>query len=138
MNELGTQWYAAGNLLLQTGFLIAGVWFAGRILRNMRVAQEQMGALLRLSLSGDCGEAEKLRTQAARQTPYLLDGWPAAMESPAPAAPSMRENMRRERPMAGAWSVAWSGLVGWLQSPMKNSEDGSWRRVVRWLQTPAA
>lgn len=131
MNEPGTQWYAAGNLLLQAGFLIAGVWFAGRILRNMRVAQEQMGALLKLSLSGGYGEMEKLRTPATRATPYLLDGWPAAMEAPGPA---MCENARRERPLAGAWS----GLVGWLQAPMKNSEEGSWRRVVRWLQTPAA
>ena len=131
MNELGTQWYAAGNLLLQVAFLIAGVWFAGRILKNMRVAQEQMGALLKLSLSGGYGEMEKLRTPATRATPYLLDGWPAAMETPVPA---MLENARRERPLAGAWS----GLVGWLQAPMKNSEEGSWRRVVRWLQAPAA
>jgi hypothetical protein len=134
MNELGTQWYAAGNLLLQAGFLVAGVWFAGRILKNMRVAQEQMGALLKLSLSGNYGDMDKLPTPAARTTPYLLDGWPAAMESPAPAHPSMCENMRRKQPLAGTWSA----LVGWLQAPMKNSEDGSWRRVVRWLQTPAA
>ena len=133
MNELGTQWYAAGSLLLQAGFLIAGVWFAGRILKNMQVAQEQMGALLKLSLSGSYGEIEKLPTPAGRATPYLLDGWPAAMEAAGRAGPAMRENIRRRR-LAGAWS----GLVGWLQAPMKNSEDGSWRRVVRWLQTPAA
>lgn len=138
MNELGTQWYAAGNLLLQAGFLIAGVWFAGRILKNMRVAQEQMGALLKLSLSGGCDEMEKLRMPATRATPYLLDGWPAAMESPEAAGPTLRENARRERPLTPAWSVAWSGLVGWLQAPMKNSAGGSWRRAVRWLQTPAA
>jgi hypothetical protein len=134
MNELGTQWYAAGNLLLQAGFLIAGVWFAGRILKNIHVAQEQMGALLKLSLSGSCAEMEKLRTPAARATPYLLDGWPAAMEEPGLAGPAMRQNAQRERRLGRAWS----GLMGWLQAPMKNSEDGSWRRVVRWLQTPAA
>lgn len=131
MNELGTQWYAAGSLLLQAGFLIAGVWFAGRILKNMRAAQEQMGALLKLSLSGGYGEVEKLRTPAARATPYLLDGWPVAMESPGTAMP---ENLRREWRLASAWS----GLLDWLQTPMKSSGDGSWRRVVRWLQTPAA
>ena len=47
-----SNWYALGNLLSQFAFLGAGVWFARKILKTMRASQEQVGALLKLSVTG--------------------------------------------------------------------------------------
>ena len=47
-----SNWYALGSLLFQFAFLAASVWFAREILRTMRVSQEQVGALLKLSITG--------------------------------------------------------------------------------------
>jgi hypothetical protein len=45
-----SNWYELGSLLVQMGFLVAGVWFARKILRTLRASQEQVGALLKLSV----------------------------------------------------------------------------------------
>ena len=44
-------WYALGSLIAQIGFLVAAVWFARNFLRTMRAFQEQIGALLKLSIT---------------------------------------------------------------------------------------
>src|SRR5262245_11851383 len=100
MDELANQWYQAGSLLLQACFLIAGVWSLRAILRNMRTSQEQMGALLRLTVSGGASGEEILRT-TARTTPHLLDGWPEAAANPVSAS-ATGESERR--PRKGVWS----------------------------------
>jgi len=128
MNQVGGQWYAAGSLLIQAGFLMATVWSVRAILMTIRASQEQMGALLKLTLSG--ANAEENLGAASRPTPYLLDGWPEAAQN---SMPSGIANKETERPRRSTWA----GLVGWLQTPMATSETGSWRRVVRWLQAPA-
>ena len=127
MDEFANQWYQAGSLLLQAGFLIAGVWSVRAILKNMRAAQEQMGALLKLTVSGDATDEENL-SAAARPTPYLLDGWPERAQNPAPAAAVPQTQQQKS---------VWSGLAAWLQTPMVSSGASPWRRAVRWLQAPA-
>jgi len=129
MEQLGSQWYAAGSLLIQASFLMAAVWSVRAILKAIRASQEQMGALLKLTLSGANAE-ENLRA-AARPTPYLLDGWPEAAQNSMPSGIATKETERRRR-------SAWAGLADWLQTPMASSEIGSWRRAVRWLQAPAS
>ena len=128
MNLLESQWYAAGSLLIQAGFLMAAVWSVRAILKTIRASQQQMGALLKLTLSG--ANAEDNLKAAVRPTPYLLDGWPEIAEYP---VSSIIANKETEVPRRGVWG----GLVAWLQMPMASSEIGSWRRVVRWLQAPA-
>jgi len=126
MDELANQWYQAGSLLVQAGFLIAGVWSVRAILNNMRASQEQLGALLKLTVSGGASGEESLRT-THRPTPYLLDGWPDGAADPAPArGPS-------ERPH----KTVWSAMAAWLEAPMVGSGISPWRRAVRWLQAPA-
>ena len=59
MNEstwIQSNWYELGNLLAQFAFLAAGIWFACKILRTMRASQEQVGALLKLSVTGSVAE----------------------------------------------------------------------------------
>ena len=129
MDELVNQWYQAGSLLVQASFLIAGVWSVRAILKNMRASQEQMGALLKLTVSGGASGEESLRT-TARNTPYLRDGWPEAAANPV-AASAAGESEQRHR------KGVWSGMATWLQAPMVSSEISPWRRAVRWLQAPA-
>jgi len=126
MDELQNQWYQAGSLLVQAGFLIAGMWSVRAILKNMRASQEQMGALLKLTVSAGGGD-ENLRSHP-RATPYVLDGWPQPAENTVPAA-SLSQSVRH--------SGMLSGLATWLQEPMVRSGVSPWRRAVQWLQAPA-
>jgi hypothetical protein len=127
MDELGSQWYQAGSLLIQAGFLIAMVWSVRAILKSNRPSQEQMGALLRLTFGGSRLE-ENVGT-GARPTPYLLDGWPLA-----PSAPVQSSIENKDRDVRVG---VFAGLIEWLQQPMIASGVGPWRRMVQWLQSPA-
>lgn len=127
MDELANQWYQAGSLLLQAGFLMAGVWSVRAILKNMRTSQEQMGALLKLTVSGGATGDENLQT-AARPTP--LDGSLEPSSDPERAIAIAHGESRPHR-------NAWSGITAWMQTPMVSSGVSPWRRAVRWLQAPA-
>ena len=127
MDALASHWYQAGSLFIQLGFLIAAVWSVRTIAKSIRVSQEQMGALLNLTLSGAYSEGnERARP---RPTPYLLDGWPEPKHAPVYA--TMENNDREVR------RGAFAGLLAWLREPMASSGIGHWRRMVRWLQAPA-
>jgi|SRR5215469_16326107 len=128
MNGFGTEWYQAGSLFIQASFLVAAVRSVAKILKAIRVGQERTDALLRLSLSGGAAEGAKLESHGT--TPHLLAGWPTAMPTAAPI--EVQSAPRQDRAAS-----AWSGLVGWLRTPMTSSGAGSWRRVMRWLQSPA-
>lgn len=128
MEELASQWYQAGSLFLQAGFLIAAVWSVRAILKSVRASQEQMGALLRLTMTG--AQRDDDSRAGVHPTPYLLDGWPEASQHPAAATTPESEHERHRR-------SAWAGLVGWLQEPMVSSGISPWRKAVRWLQAPA-
>jgi hypothetical protein len=127
MDELLNQWYPAGSLLVQAAFLIAGVWSVRAILKNMRASQEQMGALLKLTVSA--GGAEENPRSHPRATPYLLDGWPESAQNTLPAT-SLSQSAARQ-------SGVCSGLATWLKEPMVSSGVSPWRRALRWLQAPA-
>ena len=123
MGELAKEWYQAGSLLVQAGFLLAGVWSVRAILKNMRASQEQVAALLKLSVFGGAS-AEDLRTET-RPAPYRRDGWQdaalgatAALCSPPP-------------------KTIWSGTSAWLQAPIVSTGISPWRKAFRWLQAPA-
>ena len=61
-----SNWYALGNLLSQFAFLGAGLWFARKILKTMRASQEQVGALLKLSVTGAITERHASSAVAER------------------------------------------------------------------------
>ena len=62
MNEftawIQSNWYELGTLLSEVVFLAAGIWFARKILRTLRASQEQVGALLKLSVTGAAAERQ--------------------------------------------------------------------------------
>lgn len=127
-----SNWYALGNLFLQFAFLAAAVWFARGILRTIRASQEQVGALLKLSITGASTErhspiAVAERTLAgASASPY----WLTPTEIP-PVVP-----LEPPESGPGRWAVAHS-LIVWLQAPMSSGNVAPWRRAIRWLQAPA-
>ncbi len=125
-------WYALGNLLSQFVFLAAGIWFARKILRTIRASQEQVGALLKLSVTGTAAISERPSSGAVAErsipnaSPYWLapaEVLPAGSPKPAESGPSR-------------WTVAWHSLMVWLQTPMSRGAVAPWRRAIRWLQSP--
>lgn len=131
-------WYAVGTLLVEVAFLVAALWFAKSILKIVRSFQEQVGALLKLSITS--GGAERQADGASAKhalgetSPYWLT--PAEGAQGAPAPELIESGPSR-------FAVAWHALgsashrVGhWLQEPIGGESGGPLRRVVRWLQSP--
>jgi hypothetical protein len=125
-----SNWYALGNLLSQFVFLAAGVWFANKILKTMRASQEQVGALLKLSVTGSISERHSPRAAErafADASPY----WLTPTEVPQIGLPERHESG------PGRWRVARHRVIVWLQAPMSSEEIVPWRKAIKWLQAPA-
>jgi hypothetical protein len=127
-------WYALGSLLTQLAFLVAGVWFARNILRTMRAFQEQVGALLKLSITDP----------AERQSPSAVGKGVLTEASPYWLPPSLTQPIgptigppEPEDSGPSRFAVAWHRLLLWLQAPMSTSEVAPWRRAISWLQAPS-
>jgi hypothetical protein len=140
MNELSawiqSNWYALGNLFLEGAFLAAVVWFARKILRTLRASQEQVGALLRLSVTGTVAERTSLPATGERSLPAASEGsfanaspyWLTPSEVPADAP--LQEEVHESGPGLGHRAIIW------LKTPMKRSQVAPWRRAIKWLQAP--
>jgi hypothetical protein len=126
-------WYAAGSLLIRLGFLAAAVWFAHNFLRTMRAFQEQIGALLKLSITSTSGERTSPNASAiaARSLGEASHYWMPVQETRTSEVPEFIES----RP--NALVAAWYGLVHWMNEPMRTSRLSTWRRMINWLQAPA-
>jgi hypothetical protein len=141
----GTQgeWYAAGMLLMQLAFLVAGVWFASNFLKTIRGFQEQVGALVKLSVTSAPTEHHEASTIARRTLGEESFHW---------AVPVRAETGVTEVAERGA-NRAWAGSEQFLrlEAPTVRTPErsmllqtetadeqgaGSWWRVSSWLQTP--
>lgn len=136
MNDFGAwmqgNWYQLGSFFVQLAFLFAAIWFAGRILRTLRASQEQVGALLKLSVSGSAPdrhpEPAPLPRAASEVSPY----WAA----PTPSQPATQFVTSASNPYEEVSSGP--GLLGWLKTPMRITQGtSSFHRVLRWFQSPA-
>jgi hypothetical protein len=145
MTEFSTwiqnNWYEFGTILAEFAFLIAGVWFARKILKTLRASQEQFGALLKLTLTDELAERAKANAaahqstssvEAERPTPYVMAEWPT---TPAPEIPALTlpGGQRPRNPLVAAWR----GIVRWLNAPIRKPGPSPLRKVARWLQAPA-
>jgi hypothetical protein len=133
MNEMSTwiqsNWYALGNLFIEGIFLAAGVWYARKILRTLRASQEQVGALLRMSVEGTV--AERTSTPAATERPFAnASPYWLTPSSEVPAGAPLQE-LHESRPGVGRRAIVW------LKTPMKRSQVTPLRRAIKWLQAPA-
>jgi len=140
MNDLNaldqSYWFASASLFVQLAFLIAGVWFALNILRTLRAFQEQIGALLKLSITGvtSTGVTPDRNLSVASPTRPLTDASPYWL-APSDAAPAPTPPLEERGP--ARITVARRKMVLWLQTPMTSTQPDPWRRVVSWLQAPA-
>ena len=135
MNDSGPlvskDWYALGSLVAQLGFLVAAVWFARNFLKTMRAFQEQIGALLKLSITSAPGERQSANTNEsnvlAEGSPYWLAPSLATLAAPAEVVdrgPSL-------------FAAGWQHMLQWLCEPMGSAQMPYRRRVWDWLQAPA-
>jgi len=124
-------WYALGSLVAQLGFLVAAVWFARNFLRAMRAFQEQIGALLKLSITSTPGERQSTNANArnvlGEASPYWL--------APSISAPAGVPEVVERGP--SVFAVGWQRTVHWLREPMGSARVSYRRRVINWLQAPA-
>jgi hypothetical protein len=127
-------WYALGSLVAELGFLIAAVWFARNFLTTMRAFQEQIGALLKLSITSAPGERQSANPTArnvlAEGSPYWLPPTPSVQVNP-PANPAVVERG------PNMFAAGWQRTLQWLREPMGGSRVSYRRRVINWLQAPA-
>lgn len=134
MNEftawMQSNWYALGSLLIKMGFLAAGVWFARKALRTIRAFQEQIGALLKLSVTGTLGERHSPSAEPGRSFAEASPYWLTPAEIPPVGAPKLTESG------PSRWMVVWHGVIVWLKTPMRSGDTAVWRKAIRWLQAP--
>ena len=135
MNDFGPlaikDWYALGSLLAQIAFLVAAVWFARNFLRTIRAFQEQIGALLKLSITSSPGERQSANTTARN---VLAEGSPYWLRPSMTSAASAPEVAERGPSL---FAAGWHRTVHWLREPMGGSRVSYRRRVINWLQAPA-
>jgi len=124
-------WYALGSLIAQLGFLVAAVWFARNFLRAMRGFQEQIGALLKLSITSTPGERQSTNANArnvlGEASPYWL--------APSLSEPASTPEVVERGP--SVFAVGWQRMVHWLREPMGTARVSYRRRMINWLQAPA-
>jgi hypothetical protein len=128
-------WYALGSLIVQIGFLVAAVWFAHNFLRTMRAFQEQIGALLKLSITASPGERQSANSSArnvlAEGSPYWLPPSPSATANALADSPEVVERG------PNLFVVGFERMLHWLREPMGSARVSYRRRVINWLQAPA-
>ncbi|HXM97947.1 MAG TPA: hypothetical protein VN982_05680 [Candidatus Dormibacteraeota bacterium] len=158
-----SDWYAAGTFFIQLAFLVSVVWFARNILRTARALQEQIGALLKLSMvAEERAETESVgsfaaapaemhspdaftRRPVAEVSPFLLTppeprtfGASAPLETRTVSLPSETRTIFGAEPMETGTNEsvgAWGYMVRWMQTPMRSSPPRS--RIMRWLLAPS-
>lgn len=118
-------WYQLGTFFVQVGFLFLAFSFAGKLLRAFRASQEQLGALVKLSVAGNAPDrhVDSPLSNGSNVSPYWLPPSPA-VSSPAIAA--------SEHHSSGP------GFFAWWKAPMGvTTGTSSFHRVLRWFQMPA-
>jgi hypothetical protein len=135
MNEvtvwIQSNWYELGNLLVEFVFLAAGIWFARKILRTLRASQEQVGALLKLSVTGAVTDRQSPNAAADRPLAAASPYWLTPSETLSAGSPEHAESG------PSRLATAKHGLIVWLQTPMSSGSVAPWRKAIRWLQSPA-
>ena len=161
MNWMQNNWYELGSLTAQFTFLFAGLWFAVKILKAIRATQEQMGALLRLSMTDGLEERSKVTEATHEPAPSVVT---SSIFSPAPERatsyatfekPTRIETPSLSNELSGrAKAGTQMASVAIAEEPMTLTEDptpyvaapltlpegehsgGHLKAAVQWLQTP--
>lgn len=132
-----TNWQELGTFLVEVAFLIAGLWFAHNILKALRAFQEQIGALLKLTITPNTTDREATQTTARSSLGETSPYWLTPSENQGGQTEQTAEALEPSE-SGPSWIVrAWHGVVAWMNKPMQSAQDGAWHRVVNWLRSPA-
>jgi hypothetical protein len=155
-----SDWYAAGTFLIQVAFLVSVVWFARNILRTARALQEQIGALLKLSIvAAEPAKADSVSEfTAAPAEVYSPDAFtrrplaevhspdaftrqqPFAEVSPFAFTPRETRTVSVSAPpeMRTVSAHAQTRTIFGAEPADTGAHEsvGAWRYMVRWMQTP--
>lgn len=130
-------WYAVGTLLIQAAFLIAAVWFAKGLFKIVRSFQEQLGALLKLTITAGGaerhGDGANARHALGETSPYWLTPPEGAEATPTPEL--IESGPSRVSLAWHAFGSASHRVGHWLQEPIGGRGAGPLRRMARWLQS---
>lgn len=132
-------WSELATLLVLCGILAAVVWYGRKILSSLRASQEQIGALLKLSISDAIPEKSARSGLWFEPAGVLhsLTGVPDRANAPAPrlTAAILPET---EIPGNGTRAVEFArGVIRWLRAPIRrNRKMGPSSRLIRWLEAP--
>lgn len=134
-----SHWFELGSLLVQGGILVAVIWYARKTFRAMRASQEQVGALLKMSLTdltaarpapNEAAELLRPTVIAERAISPAIVGRSAATEAYAFAWMEPAESK------SGGVVAAWHNLIHWFQAPMGRPGAVPKSRLLRWLLAP--
>jgi len=158
-------WYAWATLLMKIAFLIAGVWFARNLLTIIRAFQEQVGALLKLSIAATpteqasasavakraLGEASTYRPAEThlRVTESTNPGTNRLEANPYRFTPPETQSVRSAAETMDASATGMEGRAYRFTPPERQTvrlaegvdgvpdrRAGGWRRVGHWLKEP--
>lgn len=161
-NWMQNNWFEFGTLVGQFTLLFGGLWFATKILSTMRATQQQMGALLRLSITNGLEERPKISESALdpipsvvatpmltpameRPTSYTAFEKPARIEMPSfsselsgrsKASAPIDSVPITETPMASVEDPT-PYVSAPLTLPEEEHNGGHLAAAVQWLRTPA-
>ncbi len=113
-NWMQSNWYELGSLVAQFTFVFAGLWFAQKILKTMRASQQQLGALLRLSMTDGLEERSRISEAAPEEMSQPVHGAAPGMVASsmfsAPERPTSYAAFERPaRTETPSLSSEWSG-----------------------------
>src|SRR5216684_1166522 len=114
------------RLAVQCAILATVVSYGRKLLKTLRASQEQVGALLKLSVSDTAAHAA---AETIAQPEPSLEAQTFSSLLPEP----LHAEARAPQLMAPSAN----GVASWLQAPMRRPGVSPWRKVVRWLQAPA-
>jgi hypothetical protein len=153
------------RLAVQCAILAMVVRYGRKLLATLRASQEQVGALLKLSVSDAVAERPAPAPGPSRQfepPPAAADHEPEPEPEPVFAGGFSRTSYAEERehtlggrvigsltPWVSAPATEPDRVTAqtvsvpsrpnastWLQAPMRSSGVSPWRKMVRWLQAP--
>lgn len=126
-------WSGVATLLVLCAILAAVVWYGRKVLSALRASQEQIGALLKLTIT-DAIPEESSRSGLWFEPAGALHSLTGVPHRTDPRAVILPET---ETPGVGTGAVEFAqGVIRWLRAPIRRDASKPSGRLIRWLQAP--
>jgi hypothetical protein len=130
---VANDWSGLATLLVLCLILAAVVWYGRKVLSALRVSQEQVGALLKLTI-GDAIPEKSSRSGLWFEPAGALHSLTGVPHSADPRAAVLPE---AQTPGIGRQRVEFAqGVIRWLRAPIRRNPNRPSGRLIRWLEAP--